>query len=224
MLDPFQVDTSLQAAGLHLPSNTQVIKVNEIAKEVEELYGGLALSTCTSGFSVIDSSGIKGITTAGHCSNTQYYGGVQLPFVAGTIGSDYDIQWHRGDQSFNVTNKIYDGNSDRFILGEESRAQQTVGFFVCKYGMTTGYECGEIAQIYVNGVNVRVDNITVAEGDSGGPWFLGNTAYGTTIYSCVLSDGTPCAIYGPVDQIYDILGLKILPVRIYLPLVISDNQ
>jgi len=88
------------------------------------------------------------------------------------------------------------------------------------YGKTTGRECGFIAQVYVNGIDVRVDNVTVEVGDSGGPWFLSDMAYGTTIYSCEFGDGTPCAVYGPVDIIHDILGLT-LAYRVYLPLAIK---
>lgn len=218
VLDTAEVYTFLQDLNIALPEHTRIIKVNEIGKEVTDIYGGLALTTCTSGFSVVDSEGTAGITTAGHCSNQQYFNGLLLPFKAGTTGGDYDIQWHRGDHAFEVVGRIEDGLGGRAILAEKFRDSQVIGDYVCKYGMATGRECGFIAEVFVNGTNVRVDDVLVGGGDSGGPWFLLNTAYGTTIYSCELGDGTPCAIYGPVDIIHDILGLT-LAYRIYLPII-----
>jgi hypothetical protein len=220
VLDTAEVTTFLQDLKTALPDHTRIIKVNEIGKEVTDIYGGLALTTCTSGFSVVDNEGIAGITTAGHCSNQQYYNYVLLPFKAGTTGGDYDIQWHRGDHAFNVVGRIEDGLGGRAILDEKLRDSQVVGDFVCKYGKTTGRECGFIAQVYVNGTNVRVDDVLVEGGDSGGPWFLSDIAYGTTIYSCELGDGTPCAVYGPVDIIHDILGLA-FAYRIYLLVIVK---
>jgi hypothetical protein len=213
-----EVPNYLLDLNILLPEHTRIIKVNEIGKEVADIFGGLALTTCTSGFSVVDNDGTAGITTAGHCSNQQSYNGVSLPFMAGTAGGDYDIQWHRGDHAFNVIGRIEDGLDGRAILGEKFRDSQVVGDFVCKYGKTTGRECGVIAVVYVNGTNVRVDDITVEGGDSGGPWFFSDMAYGTTIYSCELGNGTPCAIYGPIDIIHDNLGLT-LAYRLFLPFI-----
>jgi hypothetical protein len=59
------------------------------------------------------------------------------------------------------------------------------------------------------------------EGDRGGPWFWNNTAYGTTISYTEHQDGSRDAIYGPVDHIYNILGLTILPAKTYLPIIID---
>lgn len=213
-LDPEKLTADLQKANTRLPDNVDVVKFTELSREVADIFGGKALTTCTSGFSVKNSSGTKGVTTAGHCNNSQSYSGVSLPFMSGTAWPSstpwYDIQWHRGDQAFTVRNLIWDGTYNRFIYSVKFRTSQSVGEWVCKYGMTTGYACGTIAVTNQDGVNIRVDNMTVQPGDSGGPWFWNNTAYGTTIAACTLSNGTQCVIYGPVDQIYNILGLTIL--------------
>ncbi|MCS7017190.1 MAG: S1 family peptidase [Gemmatales bacterium] len=194
-----------------MPANVVVLKVNEMPRKVSDIFGGLTLTTCTSGFSVRNSSGTKGITTAGHCNNSQSYNGVNLPFQSGTpdSGGIYDIQWHTAP-GFTVRNLIFDGTYNRYIFSVKFRANQSVGERVCKYGKTTGYACGTIATTSQDGVNVRVDNMTLQGGDSSGPWFWNNTAYGTTIAACTLSNGNPYAIYGPVDQIYNILGLTVL--------------
>lgn len=210
VLDPAQLLAELKKANVQLPDSTDVVKFLELSKDVADIFGGKALTTCTSGFSVKNSSGTKGVTTAGHCNNSQSYSGKNLPFMSGTTGGVYDIQWHRGDHEFTVRNLIWDGTYNRFIYSLKFRASQSVGEWVCKYGKTTGYACGTIATTSQDGVNIRVDNMTLQGGDSGGPWFWNNTAYGTTISACTLGNGTPCAIYGPVDHIYNILGLTIL--------------
>jgi hypothetical protein len=131
-------------------------------------------------------------------------------------GTAYDIQWHRADQAFTVGNWVWDGSSNRPIYNVRFRASQAVGDWVCKYGMTSGYGCGTIATTSQDGVNVRLDDVTLQGGDSGGPWFVNTTAYGTSIAVMGTS-----SIYGPVDQIYSILGLNILQGKVFLPLIIK---
>ncbi len=203
VLDPAQLDDALRKANLQLPANVEVIKVDELPREVTDIFGGKALRTCTSGFSVRNANWIKGITTAGHCSNWQTYNGTNLPFQSGTTGGVYDIQWHTAP-GFTVRNLVFDGTYNRYIYGVKFRSSQSVGEWVCKYGMTSGYSCGTIVDKQFDGVNIRV-NTGVKGGDSGGPWFWNNTAYGTTI-SAFGND----SIYGPVDHIYNILGLTVL--------------
>lgn len=217
VLDLAGVTAFIRNSGISFPEHTRISQVDVLYIEVADIYGGLALSYCTSGFSVVNIDGTAGITTAGHCENQQYFNGILLPFKAGTVGGDYDIQWNQGDHAFNVVGRINYGSGERAILYEKFRVSQIIGGYVCKYGMTTGYGCGNIAEVYVNGTNVRVDNITVDQGDSGGPWFLSNTAYGTTIYKCKVGE-IPCAVYGPVDIIHEILGLT-LAYRVYLPMI-----
>lgn len=66
---------ALQQANIQVPENIEVIKVDGLSREIADIYAGLALSSCTSGFSVKNGSGTKGITTAGHCSNSLSYNG-----------------------------------------------------------------------------------------------------------------------------------------------------
>ena len=210
--------TRLPNMRFSFPDHFRIIKAIEVGIENAAIYGGLGLTNCTSGFSVVDGEGTKGITTAGHCNDVQFFHGVELIFKSGTLpGQAFDIQWHKADLAFNVVGNIEDGLGGRAILKEKLRINQVLGGFVCKYGKTTGRECGSIAEIYINGINVRVD-IPVLDGDSGGPWFLSDIAYGTTIYRCVLIDGTICAIYGPIDQIHEALGLSLV-YQIYLPFI-----
>ena len=208
VLDSIQFNTVLQKAGLQLPANVKVVKVNEMPKEVASIYGGLNLRTCTSGFSVRNSSGTKGVTTAAHCSNWQTYNGTNLPFKGSLSGAGYDIQWH-STPGFTDRNLVFDGTYNRYIYGSKFSANQWVGEWVCTHGWITNFGCGTIFLKNVYGRDIAVRGVTVAPGDSGGPWFWGNTAYGTSMSIVTFSDGGTGSLYAPVDQISD-LGLTIL--------------
>lgn len=220
LLDPPAFLDKLARANLHLPSLVKVVKVAAMPRlAYSEYYGGMGLSTCTSGFSVrYAATGETGITTAGHCSDGQsvlatgrtysYSGSLSFKWEYRPVGIR-DIQWHT---KIGVTARsfIYDGNSPtyRAIYGYVRRSSQSPGTFVCKYGKTTNYSCGTIITNAFDGVNVEVNMYPrVDSGDSGGPWFLDNNAYGTTI-SWTTSSNT--SVYGPVDQILDQLGVQIL--------------
>ncbi len=198
--DRSQFDNALQRGKIQLPDKVKVITVEAMDEEKLEvdIYGGLALTPCTSGFSVKKGWWpfiTKGITTAGHCSNTVTYNGNNLPLNGEKWTGSYDTQWHTAP-GYTVTNKIQyksDG-STRPIYATKSRNNQQIGEYVCKYGKTTGYTCGRInTKDYkpdpANVPNpaatfIRVDNTAgwndlSDAGDSGGPWFWGTTAYGT---------------------------------------------
>jgi hypothetical protein len=165
----------------------QVIVVEHLAEPEHntELHGGLHLSTCTSGFTVRNSSGARGISTSGHCGNTQSHNGYALTFRSERNGGSYDIQWHTRSGS-TYPNHIWDGGKHRAITATRSRTNQSVGDYVCKYGKTTGYTCGNIttkSYCYDGActwIRVAKAGVNLSEGgDSGGPWFNGGTAFGS---------------------------------------------
>lgn len=175
-------------AALPPESGAAVVVVEELPKEEVALYGGLPLSTCTSGFTVQNSSGTLGITTAGHCGNSQSYAGYALTFLSEYDSGSYDIQWHNRSGS-TYENKIKAGTGFRSITGTRTRANQVVGEWICKQGKTTGWTCGTLNNksycfdgactwIYVTGGTVNLSE----GGDSGGPWVNGEVAYGTHVF------------------------------------------
>ncbi len=181
-----------------------------------DIHGGLKLNSTgltnfsTSGFSVMsESTGSIGLTTTGHSPDTKDYLGVNLPFVAGTDSGNYDIQWHL-PATYTVKPFIFDGSNNLLVIDLRPYNDQMIGETVCKYGQTTGYGCGTIISKIVNGLlRILVDNTMedLAEvGDSGGPWFSGNTAYGTQLGQI---QGTNQATYMPINFV-DILNLCIL--------------
>ena len=212
VVDKANLYSNLNSRGLSLPTGVSVVEVDALSNPTADIFGGKALTTCTSGFSVTDGTD-EGVTTAGHCANAQSYNGTSLDYRGGTPDDStgaFDIQWH-STTSFTVRNLIYDGTKNRFIRDEELRADQYVGQNVCMYGKVSGGDCGEILSTTFDQVNVKTD-IVVAGGDSGGPFFWNNTAFGTTI-SVVEESGSGRqvgSVYGPVDQIKDLLELDLI--------------
>ena len=214
-----------EAAALELPANVVVIGVDRLAVPKAYVYAGRQITDCTSGFAVQSSGGTLGLSTAGHCPDVTFYEGHSLPLQAQQFSGSVDAQWHTAP-GLHVTNRAWDGIVDstpnyRFITATKERAQQVPGEWVCKFGMTTFYTCGTInttsyAPSYVPGVNatyVRVTGGTQEQsvgGDSGGPWFSGNTAYGLMSGGFLGSGGAANdAIYTPIDYLAP-LGVSVL--------------
>ena len=209
VVDQADLQSKLDSRGLSLPTGVSVVEVESLSNPTADIFGGKTLTyqgnpprECTSGFSVTDGTN-EGVTTAGHCKNALSYNGTSLTFESGTSGGTYDIQWH-STTSFTVRNLVYDGTNNRYIHDEELRADQYVGQNVCMYGITSGGNCGEILSTTFDLVNIETD-ISVAGGDSGGPFFWNNTAFGTTISSAGSN-----SVYGPVDHIKGVLDLDLI--------------
>lgn len=209
-------DDALQRLKINLSDKVEVITVNELGSDVAEIFAGLALTTCTSGFSVKNSSGTKGVTTAAHCSNTQSYGSTNLPFQSAAQGGQYDVQWHTAP-GLTVRNLMNDGTYYRLVYGTKPRNSQMINEYVCKFGMTTLAGCGYITNknymppckdgyCYTSTfIYVHRDGVDLSEpGDSGGPWFSGNTAYGI-----MKGQNGNDAFYMAIDYI-SFLGLSVL--------------
>ena len=214
-----RLDNAIQNGSVSLPENTDLITVSALGRLEADIYGGLALSMCTSGFAVKRSDGTKGITTAAHCPNTLSYEGTELSFERGKLGGSYDVQWHTAP-GFTVTNKIRftsDGSTRR-ITGTVGRSAQSVGEYVCKYGKVTHYTCGYIASANLrppdfSATFIWVDNAAgynnlSSGGDSGGPWFLGNDAYGTH-FGSPGDDGND-AVYMAVNYISEGIEVDVM--------------
>ena len=216
--------------GVSLPDSAVVRAVPELPRPAVNLYGGLGLTGCTSGFTIyyLGSTTNRGITTAGHCSNSQSYSGNSLQYQSDELFSgSYDEQSHKlaGQPYTSYRNWVYDGIAGgstpyyRTITARTYRANQGVGLFVCKFGKTTGYGCGFITTKTDMGcaplkapTYIHVDSdpngtgYDLAEGgDSGGPFFSNYIALGTL--SC--QQGFD-AIYAALDYVEGGLNANVL--------------
>ena len=146
---------------------------------LDTVYGGGHLSSCTAAFSVRSSSYANGLLTAEHCGNTQSYSGRSvLKFRAALTKSSGDVQWHSSSETASPS-FYYTRGSRRSIT---STANAVPGQSLCKYGKTTSNTCDEVyktGQCRGEYCNLIMTHRRKADGgDSGGPWFWGNTGYG----------------------------------------------
>lgn len=152
---------------------------------------------CTSGFNVVNATRELGMITAGHCDNALTYIGspnVTLAFQSEQNSGSLDLQWNKQTvgtpqvQSNEI--KLVGGpQATMAITSETTSANLPMGATACKNGITTNYTCGQVAdknaQAMYNGVVgtfIRVHNASNQVmndfGDSGGPVFGTNSAYG----------------------------------------------
>ena len=146
---------------------------------------------CTAGFTAIR-NGNRGVLTAKHCDNDLRYNGTKDVITFGASADDaangiIDIQFHRtlSPHSTNAQFRTnFDASYDRVVTGF---GNPSVGDVVCKWGETTGYGCTVVAEkdvcvMYSDDKTrcglARTATAITGSGDSGGPWFIGNTARG----------------------------------------------
>lgn len=177
-------------------------------------WGGEALRTCTSGFGTKDSSGVRGISTAGHCSNSQTDDGVSLTFKDEHLGTHGDFQWHTGSQSH--SNSFYSGDEHSSEVGSRSAraiGAPTVGQSLCRNGKVSNRDCQEVRKLDVCNGNrcslVQMGERQSAGGDSGGPVYYMFTAYG--LHQGWMYDPWPLKrdVFSRADLMDDALGTNV---------------
>lgn len=176
---------------------------------------------CTSGFNVSNSAGTTGVATAGHCSN-----GLTHENTSG--GTEYDLTYrsgHRGDWGDFQWHTSTDTEPDNFyssagtVRDVAARANPVDGQTICRYGQTTGAHCNTVEDLSTcatfDGIEtcrlVRMDTDEAEGGDSGGPWYSGNTAYGfhTGQVSCGFLWLSTCDVWSRATYIDDALGVTV---------------
>jgi len=199
-----------------LPAHIQIVEESISRATTSNINGGLKFNSTnnvpffsTSGFAVMnENTGVIGVTTSGHSPNTKDYLGVNLPFAGGIFSGNYDVQWHL-PANYTVRNLMFNGTNNLFVTGVRHYDQQMVGETVCKYGQNTQYGCGTISSKFSSGQYIRVTHPSIdlsENGDSGGPWFVGNIAYGMMAAEL---DPTNDAEYMAINLV-DILDLCVL--------------
>lgn len=165
------------------------------------IYGGLSISNgCTTGFSVQkNGTSTEGVTTAGHCGNAATYAGVALTFIDEQVANRVDAQWYTTPGGLTDPNliRVASDGTTRAMTSRRTRSEMMVGDHVCHYGRTSHYGCGNIDDVSwgsnmcvpgsapPDNTYIYVNNSGAADvgepGDSGGPWFLNNRAWGTHV-------------------------------------------
>lgn len=181
------LETAVETVEKSVPSDVRfTITYSPFAQDAgaEGIVGGRQWGQCTAGFSVRRGT-VYGMTTANHCSSvggSTAYQGTAMSAPTAPIAlsvSSGDIKWRRtvstvADPRFQAVTGGY-----RLV---SATLNPVVGTAICKYGVTTGQTCSTVASTSLCANDYcglsRVSADISEPGDSGGPWFFGNTAMG----------------------------------------------
>lgn len=183
------------------------VRIETVEQETRDsdIRGGAKVATatgssyCTSGFSVKNASNVTAMTTASHCEGMKTYYNtngttIGLTFVTETKDADQDVEIHTS--GFAELGQFYADSTTtaRTLTGKRLRSSTAAGNQVCHRGVTTGYSCGTVSltnyqPTYAgacgtqtcSAVWVKVDGDSTTacdQGDSGGPVFASQTAFG----------------------------------------------
>ncbi|HEV8545211.1 MAG TPA: S1 family peptidase [Candidatus Limnocylindrales bacterium] len=217
----------LEKVGISMPESARFVAGQSRGAAAADIYGGLPLNgniSCTSGFSVKkNGESTTGVLTAGHCSDGLTYSGQALHFEGGTYGGSHDEQWH-SSLAFFERNwfRVNANGATRTVTSRTNRTDTPDGGYICKFGRTTAYGCGFLVTksfrpdwvpdalatfMQVHGSNVDLSS----GGDSGGPVFLTNSAYGIVEGWYGNPDGTLSdLIYTAINYPESFLGVTVL--------------
>lgn len=177
--------------------------------------GGEDITGCTSAFVTVTAQGTRGISTAGHCGNAQSDDGQAFVFQAQHVGNLGDFQWHTGPQP--RLDDFYSGNAaatEVNLRDVAAVANAVVGQSLCVNGVTTHKSCDVVRQLNVcDGAVcnlVQMETHLTDAGDSGGPWFWGNTAYGVH-RGYVWDPFWPFdrSVFSRLDRMFNALGITV---------------
>lgn len=220
---------------LNIPQDrVEILQAPEFYRVAATVRGGDSISTAneigTLGFNVRNAAGTRGVLTAAHfgectgvssgCTkNAAATGPSNVSLVhQGQVnaGSD-DYEW-RTASGHTFSNTMFYGQN-MAITAVADPSTFPIGTTVCKYGRTTGYTCGTIqgnASTTYNGspgTYIRVarngGGDMVRAGDSGGPVFGANTAYGIVHSQVVTAPYQGQMLFMPITRISG-LGLSVL--------------
>lgn len=165
---------------------------------------------CTTGFVVTD--GIRtGVATAAHCPDAVTYfepdgRRMELPFIGQWGWSFQDVQLNGSEEAQRPLFYADAGKSlVRALAGSRARAATRAGDLVCHRGERSGYSCAEVELTDYAPPGalcggpcaptwVTVSGPSCGGGDSGGPVFRGDVAYGIVKGGTYTRSGK-CAFY-----------------------------
>lgn len=194
---------------------------------------------CTVGFTIHFASGLQGFLTAGHCypapsANTIFYSSHSVTFPDAyyeTNGGNYDEEILRSDGLSSDYQIYYSNpgstpgyassgwlNTKNFVR----LANQWVGMYACKSGVTTGITCaytsslnydwGRPGAVFVLWSSSTATSYIADYGDSGSPTFITMDSSAPSDVSAVgimvgghqqESDGSYVGVYMPIDRVFD---------------------
>ncbi|WP_146615516.1 S1 family peptidase [Nonomuraea aridisoli] len=184
------------------PSNPVISVSVSIDEELEirsiDQYlrgGGVNTPKCTNGFNIINSStDARETLQARHCADELYliyhnhsdYDGNTTTMARNGRATEFDLARYQGGGLTRTRTFYYDWNLPRYA--HDVGTSPVIGQPICKFGKTTGATCDAITALNVDLTsrvgdgqtwrgNIETDRIS-DRGDSGGPAYYGNRAWG----------------------------------------------
>lgn len=180
------------------------IDFQDVAERSADIRGGARITSpssyCTSGFVVKNSSGTNAVSTAAHCEGINTYhnpDGTTHPLntaISEFLDADQDVEVHTSSATERPEFYADSTATARTLTGRRLRSSTAAGDPVCHRGATTGYSCGTVQQtnyaptyagacgsVACSAVFVKVAGGATTKcygGDSGGPVFASQTAFG----------------------------------------------
>lgn len=178
---------------------------------------------CTSGFSVVNGSGVTGVTTAGHCTGIDEIeepgvGVHALTHQAEHRGQWGDVEWKTSASHIEPAQFYASATDLRQVNAVEPRASITVGEAICVYGRSSNSRnCS--TTVFRTSVSCTVDGVfndrlvamntaVTIGGDSGGGWSFGTRAYGSHKGRCTF-DGASRNVFTVADLFDEALGVSV---------------
>ena len=182
---------------------------------------------------IISTLGAERLATAGHCVRVFPQGAVySLHSIDGSDTTNTNPGWrsegYYGDSGYMSHGTMdpyptfyYDWSLKRYVYNERTSGEMFVGDRVCHFGRTTGASCAYIR--HTTGVVLTFDQIDHKNvismdrlvddlGDSGGPWYYGNDAFGVQSghlgSGCGSLDMASCSVFSPM-YLFDLQGLTV---------------
>ncbi|MGI0117487.1 hypothetical protein [Zooshikella sp. RANM57] len=189
---------------ISLQSNVNVTISKKPVGVAELAFGGMRVLDdntfeCTSGWSVENSSGTTGVTTAGHCDGINQidhppYAYHPLVHKGQHRGAWGDVEWKTSTYTEPAQFYADQNNNIRNVTSLEARANITIGESICMFGRSSNKrDCSlDVSATSVsctfNGINtqrlVRMNGDVTIGGDSGGGWSFNYKAYGSHVGDC----------------------------------------
>lgn len=182
------ISEALANAVIDVPVGVSVRTARGIGAEPEVVRGGVQIHSCTTAFTASNNT-YRGVLSAAHCLNTA------PTRPAGSNVLAYRTYEHFGSHGDARFWRTTDSTPNSIVLGGTGRTQtitsrvdtRSNGIPVCNVGRTRGgIGCAEVRRwnhsFTYDGVRLsRMAQTTgtfTQGGDSGGPWYHGNGAYG----------------------------------------------
>ncbi|MFP3968692.1 S1 family peptidase [Actinomadura fulvescens] len=184
-----------RSGNSNIKIEVKVTQLRPVRPADRYIRGGGLLNGCTAGFPVKRiMTRETGISTAGHCAsrrntyrNHRIHGGsTGIARKRTHQGASGDIAWYSRGKFSPSKSFYYDWNKSRWI--HDRSGMPGKGTRICKFGRTTGASCAKVrhANVTVSSGGRTYQHMVIMNGggvrpgDSGGPWYYGNRAFGIT--------------------------------------------